>query len=258
MGQVAGIHFPDAPRGRQRSGSLQQWGTAVGAGALAIYGLTRRSAVGIALATGGGALAYYAIRSNHQQQSLARSSVQLNCSPEQAFQFWRNFENLPRFMHHLDNVSVIGERRTRWRALGPLGTPVTWDAEITTERPNELIAWRSLPGSQVDVNGMVEFVPAPADRGTFVNVAIEYRPPAGAIGRSIAKLFGKDPNFLMRQDLRRFKALIEAGEIPTTDGQTHGRRDRMTAAFRVMDPDRPVRRDTSRISEVTSAQRRVS
>jgi uncharacterized membrane protein len=257
MSQAAGINLQNARRGR-RSGSLQQWGTAVGGGALAIYGLTRRSAVGIALATGGGALAYYAVRSDPHRQSIARSTVQLNCSPEQAFQFWRNFENLPRFMHHLDSVTVSNDRRSHWTALGPLGTPVSWDAEITSERPNELITWRSLPGSQVDVNGMVEFHRAPADRGTILNVAIEYRPPAGALGRSVAKLLGKDPNFLMRQDLRRFKSLIEAGEIPTTDGQSHGPRDRMTAVFRVMDPDRPIRRDASRISEVISAQRRVS
>jgi uncharacterized membrane protein len=257
MSQAASIDLQNARRGR-RSGSLQQWGTAVGGGALAIYGLTRRSAVGIALATGGGALAYYAVRSDPQQQSIARSSVQVNCSPEQAFQFWRNFENLPLFMHHLDNVTVLDDRRSRWKALGPLGTPISWDAEITSERPNEIIAWRSLPTSQIDVNGMVEFRPAPANRGTFINVAIEYRPPVGALGRSVAKLMGKDPNFLMRQDLRRFKALIEAGEIPTTEGQTHGPRDRMTAAFRVMDPDRPVRRDASRITEVIIAKRRVS
>lgn len=256
MSQVAGIRFPDARR-RIRSGSLQQWATVVGGGALAIYGLTRRSAVGIALATGGGALAYYAVRYDPQQQFIARSTVQLNCSPEQAFQFWRNFENLPRFMRHLDNVTVLGGRRSRWKAIGPLGTPITWDAEITSERPNELIAWRSLPGSQLDVNGIVEFRPAPADRGAFVNVAIQYRPPAGALGRSVAKLLGKDPSFLMRQDLRRLKALIEAGEISTTDGQSHGPRDRMTAAFRVMDPDRPIR-SGSKITEVTSAQRRVS
>jgi uncharacterized membrane protein len=257
MSQIAGSRFPGARSGRKRSGSIQQWGTVVSGGALAIYGLTRRSAVGIALATGGGALAYYAVRSDPNRRFNARSTIQLNCSREDAFRFWRDFENLPRFMRHLDSVRAIDDRRSKWTAIGPVGTPISWEAEIAEERLNELIAWRSVPDSDVEVHGRVEFRNATGDRGTILDVSLNYLPPAGALGRAVAQLLGKDPTFLMHQDLRRFKALIETGEIPTTDGQSHGPRDRRTAVIRFMDPDRPHRRD-SRLTEVLSAERRVS
>ena len=257
MSQVGSIRPANARHGRNRSGSIQQWGTAVGGSALAIYGLSRRSAVGLAVAAGGGALAYYAVRLNPQKQAVARSTIQLNCSAEDAFRFWRDFENLPRFMRHIESVSKTDDRRSRWTAIGPMGKQLRWEAEISDERPNELIAWHSLPNSDIEVHGRVEFRPATGDRGTILDASITYIPPAGALGRSVAKLLGKDPKFLMHMDLRRFKALVETGEIPTTDGQSHGPRDRMTAAFRVMDPDRPLPRD-SRLTEVLSAERRVS
>jgi uncharacterized membrane protein len=257
MSQVAGFRLNDAPRGHSRSALLQQWGTAVGGGALAIYGLTRRSALGYVLATGGGALTYYAVRSDPNRRFTAHSTIQLNCSPEEAYRFWRDFENLPRFMRHVDLVNVIDNLHSRWIALGPMGKAITWVAEITDERPNELIAWRSVPGSDVHINGRVRFQRATAGRGTIIDAAIEYLPPAGALGRTMAKLLGKDPSFLMHQDLRRLKALIEAGELPTIEGQSHGPRDRITAVIRVIDPDRPIRRD-SRLTEVLSAERRVS
>lgn len=257
MSQVSGFRLNDARRGRNRSASLQKWGAAIGGGAIAIYGLSRRSAIGLALATGGGALAYYAVRSDPNRRFTARSTIQLNCTPKEAFRFWRDFENLPRFMRHLDSVHTIDDRRSRWIALGPMGKQISWVAEITNERPDELIAWRSVPDSDIELQGRVEFRNAPGDRGTILYATLDYLPPGGAFGHSVAKLIRKDPSFLMHQDLRRFKALLETGEIPTTDGQSHGRRGRMTAAVRVIDPDRPLRRD-SRLTEVFSAQRRVS
>jgi uncharacterized membrane protein len=188
---------------------------------------------------------------------VARSSIQLNCSPQEAFQFWRNFENLPRFMRHLETVSVTGDRRSRWTAIGPLGKRLRWDAEIVAERPGELISWRSLEGSDLMLDGFVEFHSAPADRGTTVFATIIYTPPGGQLGRTAAKMLGKDPSFLMRQDLRRFKALVETGEIPTTEGQTHGPRSRATAAARLLDPDQPFPRNT-KLSDAFEAQRRIS
>jgi hypothetical protein len=107
------------------------------------------------------------------------------------------------------------------------------------------------------VDGFVEFEPAPGNRGTLVIARIRYHPPAGAMGHAVAKMLGKDPNFLMRQDLRRLKALMEAGEIPTTVGQTHGPRSATVAAARLLDPDRPFRGDVE-INEVFSQLRRVS
>jgi uncharacterized membrane protein len=160
-------------------------------------------------------------------------------------------------MHHLQSVTDIGNGRSRWVAIGPLGSKFHWDAEIVNEQPNRSIAWRSLSGSEIEVNGYVEFQPAPGNRGTLVSARIRYRPPAGAVGHAVAKMLGKDPNFLMRQDLRRLKALVETGEIPTTEGQTHGPRSATVAAARLVDPDRPIRGDAE-ITEVFSQLRRVS
>jgi uncharacterized membrane protein len=238
--------------------ALGRWGPLMAGAALGVYGLTRRSKAGLALLGGAAALAYAGIKANAgTRQFVARSSVIVNTNPEKAFQFWRQFENLPLFMHHLESVTVQDDRRSRWIALGPLGTRYRWDAEITTLRDNELIAWRSLPGSEISVEGVVEFRPARGDRGTLINAVIGYVPPAGVVGNAFAKVLGKDPNWLMRQDLRRFKALIEAGEIPTIEGQSHGPRSAVAAAARIVDPDRPIRRD-SRIAEVFEAKRRAS
>ena len=212
----------------------------------------------MALAAGGGALAYTGTRPRSERtQPIAHSTILLNCTPEEAYRFWRNFENLPMFMHHLESVQQTGERRSKWIAVGPLGKRVSWEAEITGETENEYISWRSLPGSEIDVNGHVEFKKAPANRGTIITARVRYTAPAGQLGQRFAKLLGKDPKFLMTQDLRRLKALIEAGEIPTTEGQSHGARDRMTAVARTLDPDRPLGRE-ARIGEVLSARRRVS
>jgi len=247
-----------AGNGNIRPVAVQRWGALVGGAALAIFGVTRRSPLGVALAAGGGAIAIAGVRANRkQQESFATSSVLLSCTPNEAFSFWHDFENLPRFMNHLESVKVTGNRRSRWIAIGPVGYKVQWDAEIVNERENELIAWRSLPGSEIDVEGSVEFRPAPGNRGTLVTASVRYLPPAGKLGNIVAKLFGKDPNFLMRQDLRRFKALVETGEIPTTSGQTHGPRDLSTGVMRIVDPDQSIRGE-SRISELVTAQRRAS
>lgn len=258
MNQSATMHVGNAGRDKARTGAVQRWGAVLGGSALAIYGLTRRSPVGIAMAATGGALAFLGARPNVlRRDSQARSNVLLSCSAEQAYQFWHNFENLPRFMNHVESVTVSGERRSRWTAIGPLGNPVKWEAETDADRPNEFISWHSLPGSDVQVNGSVSFRPATGNRGTIVEAIVEYRPPAGVLGASAAKILGKDPKFLMQQDLRRLKALIETGEIPTVDGQTHGPRSATTAVSRMMDPDRPIRRG-AKLSEVFEAQRRIS
>jgi uncharacterized membrane protein len=153
---------------------------------------------------------------------LAKSIV-INRSPEELYRFWRDFQNLPRFMFHLDSVQVIDGKRSHWVAKGPGGRRVEWDAEIIQERPSEMIAWRSLEGSDVDHSGSVRFEPAPAGRGTIVRVDMQYRPPAGVVGAAAAKLFGKEPAQQVQEELRRFKQLMEAGEIITTEGQAAGR-----------------------------------
>jgi uncharacterized membrane protein len=139
-------------------------------------------------------------------------SVTIERPREEVFAFWRNFENLPRFMDHLEAVHVLDNRRSRWVAKGPAGTRVEWDAEIHNEISNELIAWRSLPGSEVDHAGSVHFSPL-HDGGTQVRVILRYDPPAGKLGAGVARLFGEEPSIQVAEDLRRFKQVMEAGEV---------------------------------------------
>src|SRR4051812_22699585 len=144
--------------------------------------------------------------------------VTINRPIEQVYEFWRNFENLPRFMRHLEEVTVLGNRRSRWRAKAPAGMTVEWEAELIQEKEHDWIAWRSLPGSQIDNSGSVRFERAPGARGTELCVQLQYRPPAGALGRAFAWLFGEEPAQQIAEDLRRFKQLMETGEIPLSDG----------------------------------------
>lgn len=137
---------------------------------------------------------------------------------EDVYQFWKNFENFPRFMRHLESVQVTGDRRSRWCAKGPAGMRVEWEAETIRDDENEWIAWRSLEGSDVRNSGSVRFVPAPGARGTEVRVRLQYTPPAGALGRGLAWLFGEEPDQQVHEDLHRFKQLMETGEIPMSEG----------------------------------------
>jgi uncharacterized membrane protein len=141
----------------------------------------------------------------------------INRPVEEVYAFWRRFENFPRFMRHLESVERIDDRRSRWRARAPAGTSVTWEAEITDERENEFIAWRSIEGSQVMHQGSVSFQRAPGARGTEVRASLEYAPPAGSLGRGVAWLFGEEPSQQIRDDLRRFKQLLETGEVPASN-----------------------------------------
>ncbi len=143
----------------------------------------------------------------------------------EVYQFWRDFENFPRFMQHLELVQVSGVDRkmSHWVSKGPLDTRVEWSAEITDEREGERIAWRSLPGSQIENSGSVIFQDAPGDRGTEVLVTLEYGPPGGKPGALVARLLGEEPEKQIHDDLRRFKQIMEVGEISTVLGQTSGR-----------------------------------
>ena len=151
-----------------------------------------------------------------------KKSVTVNCPREDVYQFWRDLENLPRFMLHLESVKTAGDRRSHWIAKAPAGKTVEWDAEIIEERPNELIAWRSLAGSDVRNEGAVRFTQAPGDRGTEVHVELQYDAPAGRAGATIAKLFGEEPSQQIRDDLRRFKQVMETGEIVRSEGSLEG------------------------------------
>jgi len=151
-------------------------------------------------------------------------SIAVSKSPEECYRFWRSFENLPRFMQSLESVRQLDERRSRWVAKGPMAMRLEWTSEITTDRPGEELGWRTLDDSGAANAGSVRFEVAPAGRGTIVRVSLHYSPLGGALGAGLVKLLGHDPQSRIREDLRRFKQVMETGEIPTTQGQPTGRR----------------------------------
>jgi uncharacterized membrane protein len=153
----------------------------------------------------------------HDNRIEIKTAITIGRSPEELYRFWRDFENLPQFMHHLEAVRITGERTSHWKAKAPVGMTVEWDAEIIEDRPNELIVWQSLEGADVDNSGSVRFAPAPGNRGTEIILEMHFRPPAGVIGAKLAKLFDEVPKTQMLNDLRRFKQVIETGEVVHSD-----------------------------------------
>jgi uncharacterized membrane protein len=148
-------------------------------------------------------------------------AVTINRPPQEIYSFWRNFENLPRFMEHLEEVQVIDEKRSHWKAKAPVGTSVEWDAEIVQDQPGELIAWRSLPSAQIPNEGVVRFTAAPGGQGTEVRVELRYEPPGGLLGAAVARLLGEEPDRQVAADLRRLKQVLETGEVVYSDASIH-------------------------------------
>lgn len=153
-----------------------------------------------------------------------RSTITINASPGEVYARWRDFERLPTFMYHLKSVEDTGGGGSHWVAKGPAGTTMEWDAELTEDIAGSRIAWRSLEGASVDNSGSVQFRPAPGGRATEVYVEVGYSPPGGALGTAVAKVFGEEPNQQISDDLRRFKQLVETGEIARSDGSPLGTR----------------------------------
>ena len=149
---------------------------------------------------------------NRGEGIKVEESIVIDRTPDELYAYWRNFENLPRFMDHLKSVTVLGERRSHWVARGPAGTTIEWDAEIHNEIENQLIAWRSLPGAEVGNAGSVHFTPIAEGRSTEVRVVLSYEPPAGRVGAAIARLFGEEPSQQVAEDLERFKEAMEDEE----------------------------------------------
>ena len=143
--------------------------------------------------------------------------------PGELYDYWRKLENLPRILQHLESVTERDARRSHWVAKAPAGQTVEWDAEIINDVPGQIIAWRSLPGASVPNAGAVTFREAPAGRGTEIKVNLEYEPPLGKLGVAVAKLFGEEPSVQVREDLRRYKQLMEAGEIPVSYNPGQGK-----------------------------------
>ncbi|HEY9726127.1 MAG TPA: SRPBCC family protein [Chroococcales cyanobacterium] len=210
----------------------ERWATLIGGGALVLLGLKQGSLRGALTALAGGGLIYRGATAQtgiqdalgmNQSITVEKSVTISNKSPEELYHFWRNFENLPRFMKHVKHIQVIDNTRSHWIASAPMGASVEWDADIIKDEENRLIAWASVEGADIDNSGFVRFKPAPSGRGTEVKVAIEYNPPGGAVGDAIAKLFGEEPKQQIGDELSRFKMLMEAGEIATNEGQPSGR-----------------------------------
>jgi uncharacterized membrane protein len=144
----------------------------------------------------------------------------INRSREEVYGFWRQLDNLPRFMTHLESVEVLGNQRSRWVARGPGGVKVAWEAETIEDTPNRSISWRSLPGSQIENRGTVRFDRAPGNRGTELRVLLEYAPPGGRAANTLVKMIGRSPEQVIQEDLRRLKQLLETGEIPTSSASS--------------------------------------
>jgi len=238
---------------RTNVGRAERFASVLGGVALAVYGARRKDLPGALMALAGGALVergttghcrvYGALgvssadagggiglERQHGEAAVLDAAkaikiertVTVGRPADELYRFWRSFENLPRVMDHLESVTVLDDKRSHWKAKAPAGTSVEWDAEIHNEVPNQLIAWRSVNEASVPNAGSVHFRPAPGGRGTEVKVVLEYEPPAGKLGSLVAKLFGEEPDVQVREDLRRFKMMMETGEAATTEGQPHG------------------------------------
>jgi uncharacterized membrane protein len=167
-----------------------------------------------------------ALRAHGETETAAapvQASVTVGRPASEAYAFWRRLENLPRFMNNVLSVTEIDGRRSHWVAKSPLGFRAEWDAEIVEEQEGRLLSWQSLPGSQVHNAGTVHFEEATGGRGTVVRVNLEYRSASG-LGQRVGKVLKPITKQEVKEDLRRFKELVELGEIPTTDGQPHGTR----------------------------------
>jgi len=229
----------EVPRSsRTKVGRVERWVSMVAGGALAAYGFKRRSTPGGAAALAGAALLYRGATGHCAiKEAIARNrtgnghaavadrgsdtrtqlggaagihveeQITIDRPGTEVYRFWRNLENLPRFMNHLESVAQREAGISHWVAKGPAGTRVEWDARIINDIPNRVIAWQSLEGSMVSTAGSVNFESAP--RGTIVRVHFQYNPPAGKVGAAVAWLFGEEPNTQVREDLCRFKEVME-------------------------------------------------
>ena len=247
------IEFPgDVRESQVRSGrninEVERWLSLAAGLGLAAYGLAGRkrgTGAGLALVGLGGALLKRGITAHCDAYALmgintsstsddtraalggragvhVDESVTINQPVEILYRFWRNLENLPRFMRHLESVERVTDTLSRWRAKGPGGSTLEWNAEIINEVPNQVIGWKSIEGSDVVSAGSVNFDDVGPGRGTRVHVRLQYSPPGGKVGAAVAKLLGRDPGTEIREDLRQFKQILEAGEVPTTVGQPRG------------------------------------
>lgn len=231
---------------RVNVGESERLISAAGGALLVMYGLGRGSLAGLVLAAAGGALAWRGVTGYCPvNESLGRNSAEghatdaieiskvltINKPREEVFRFWRNHENLPKFMRHLEDVKQIDDKHSHWKARIPGGVgTIEWDAEIIQEVENERIVWRSVEGATVDNAGEVRFMDAPNGRGTELHTTIQYRPPAGQLGELASKLFNPAFKSMIETDLRRFKQLMETGQVVlTTEGYPAATKEELEA-----------------------------
>ena len=238
------------PRQNRRTPEELRWLHGIGGAALLIWGLKRRSWLGMLISSAGVDLLNWSFTGHYLHETLGvtafsargrralvphqlgikvERSVSIYRPVDEVYQFFRNFKNLARFLSHVNDIREVDEKHSHWYVKGPADVELEWDAEIISDQPNELISWRSIGSSDVDSTGSVRFEKAPGERGTIVRVSLNYVPPAGALGAAIAKLFGEEPEMQVKEDLRRLKQILEAGEIATTEGQPTGAQQRRPA-----------------------------
>jgi uncharacterized membrane protein len=226
------------PEHASGAGTIERMATLTTATAMVAYGLSRRTVPGVFLAVAATPLAYRAFSGDwprltngpasaqDTRTALAgdrgvhvREAISLETPIGEVYRFWRRLENLPRFMGYLERVTESDDRRSHWVARGPGGMRVEWDAEIINDVPNQVIAWRTLPGADVMSAGSVNFNTVRKGRSTQVSVHLQYAPPAGRAGALAAMLFGREPSQTVREDLRRLKQVLETGEIARSSAQ---------------------------------------
>jgi uncharacterized membrane protein len=167
---------------------------------------------------------------SHPYEFLEQSTI-IDKPPSECYAFWHDLKNLPRFMPMLESVEDLGSGKSRWVLNGPGGVHLEWDAQMTRDEPGRLIGWRSLPNSHLAHAGVVRFEPAPGDRGTVVRVVAHYQPLMTSSGKQFARFLHSNPDARVREDLRRFKQLLETGEVATTAGQPSGPRSLLGRAI---------------------------
>lgn len=243
--------FPGAARSRHNVSVAERWISIVAGSALVANVLRSRSVGGIIGAAAGLALLQRGATGNcpvYRQFGLSTSDeegsavipygrgirvergVTILRPAAEIYSFWRDFNNLSRFMDHVESVRIIDDKRSHWEVRGPAGHDVSWDAEIINDVPNQLIAWKTAGHPEVEHAGSVHFKELPNSRGTEILVVLRYDPPGGRMGSLIAKLFGEEPGMQVASDLRRLKRILEVGQEPTVEGQPSGRDDEGGAA----------------------------
>ena len=210
-------------------GNTERWASALGGGALVLWGLRRASLTGLAAAAAGAALTWRGVSGwcnvygalgidrAGERPTVGNLGVKIDrsvvvaASPERLYAFWRNLGNLPRIMSHVDRVESLSETRSRWHATGPAGVPIEWEAEIINDQPPALIAWRTVAGAPVTHAGSVRFVPSAG--GTRIDVSLQYDPPGGTLAHSVAALMDADAGARVGHDLDEFKRAVESGRM---------------------------------------------